>query len=86
MANRNNSSQTARVLAALNQGKTLTARQIANKFGAGNPHEVIRRLREEGEPIYSNINANGIANYRLGTPRKSNNRIAYRVFGANALR
>jgi hypothetical protein len=85
MTNRTNSTQTERVLNALVQGKTLTANQIANKFGAGNPHEVIRKLREAGNPIYTNL-VNGLANYRLGTARKQHIRTAYARRGANAFR
>lgn len=86
MSNRSNLSQTDRVLNELNKGKTLTADQIARKFKAGNPHEVIRKLREAGEAIYTNLNASGIANYRLGTARKQHIRTAYARRGARAFR
>ena len=81
----NRKTQTEAVLNELQKGKTLTARQIENKFNAGNPHEVIRKLREAGNPIYTNL-ANGLANYRLGTARKQHIRTAYARRGANAFR
>lgn len=78
-----NRSQKEIVLRHLENGNTLTARQARNSFRIGNVREVVRRLREDGNPIYTN-NKNGKTFYRLGTPRKSTVATVYRLFGANA--
>jgi hypothetical protein len=53
---------------------TLTANQMAAKFGVKNPSATVNELRKEGHAIYLNsrINANGekVSFYRLGTPTK----------------
>lgn len=53
---------------------TLTANQMAAKFGIKNASATINELRKEGHAIYLNsrINANGekVSFYRLGTPTK----------------
>lgn len=44
-------SKATRLLRALEEGASLTAKQIASRFGAGNPYEVVRTLRNEGFEI-----------------------------------
>ena len=67
--------QTATVLNALMQGEELTAKQIAARYSVGNPHEVIRQLREQGYPVYLNKRTNSKGNttnkYRLGNPTRA---------------
>jgi hypothetical protein len=56
-----------RVLEAFEKGQELTSKQIASKFGAGNPQSVVQSLRFAGYPIYLNTKKNGASKYRLGT-------------------
>jgi len=46
-------SGTARVLAHLQAGKTVTVGEIRSKFGLRNPYEPIRQLRQRGHCIYT---------------------------------
>jgi len=78
-----NRTQKEIVLSHLQKGNTLTAAQARNSFRIGNVREVVRRLREDGTPIYTN-RKNGKTHYRLGTPRKSAVARMYRTFGASA--
>ena len=79
----NKRSQKDIVLNFLRNGNTLSSAQAANSFRIGNVREVVRRLRAEGNPIYTN-RANGKTVYRLGSVRKSVVANAYRRNGANA--
>jgi len=67
--------KTARVLNAFLNGELLTAKQIAARFGAGNPYEVVRSLRSKGYAIYLNEHTNSKghvkAKYRLGAPSRA---------------
>ena len=75
--------KTDTVLAAFQKGDELTAAQIRSRFGAGNPHEVVRSLRSRGHAIYLNsrTNSNGDVSrkYRIGTPSKAMVAAAYAV-------
>jgi hypothetical protein len=77
--------KTDSVLAALQNGDELTAAQIRSRFGAGNPHEVIRSLRSKGHAIYLNERTNSkgevTQKYRLGTPSRAMVALAYAVMG-----
>ncbi len=77
--------KTNQVLTALKSGEQLTARQIAARYSVGNPHEVIRSLREKGYAIYLNESTNSkgevTQKYRLGTPSRAMVATAYAVFG-----
>jgi len=81
-------SQKAKVLAALKNGEQFTAKQIAARFSAKNPHDVVRRIREEGYAVYANkrTNSKGATKtfYRLGTPSRKMVAAAYMVMGASA--
>jgi len=81
-------SKKARVLEALKNGETFTAKQIAARFSAKNPYEVVRSLREDGYAIYANerTNSKGATKtfYRLGTPSRRMVAAAYAVMGAAA--
>ena len=63
-----------KVLTALTNGQTLTAKQISSRFGAGNPAAVIQALRFSGFPIYLNTHKDTkgrvTQQYRLGTPSR----------------
>lgn len=75
--------KTDTVLAAFQKGDELTAAQIRSRFGAGNPHEVVRSLRSRGHAIYLNERKNSkgevTRKYRLGTPSKAMIAAAYAV-------
>jgi|13_taG_2_1085334.scaffolds.fasta_scaffold305524_2 hypothetical protein len=79
----------SKVLAALQTGQQLTAKQIAARFSAGNPREIIRSLRAEGVCIYANAktNSKGDRNtfYRIGTPNRKMVAAAYALLGADAV-
>ena len=79
-------SQSARLLTALQSGEELTAKQIASRFSAGNPHEVVRQLRVNGYAIFGNArtNSKGATKtfYRLGTPTRTMVTAAYALLGA----
>ena len=81
-------SKTARVLSALKNNETLTAKQIASRFALRNPHEAVRSLREQGYAIYGNKRTNSKGDtktfYRLGTPTRKMVAAAYAVLGAAA--
>lgn len=79
-----------RVLTALVDGEELTANQIRARFGAGNPHEVVRQIRLKGYAVYSNARKNSKGDlknfYRLGTPSRAVVAAGYRALGAPAAR
>ena len=68
-------SKETKVLTALQNGAELTSKQIAARFGAGNPQAVIQALRFKGFPIYLNTvtDTKGRSRnvYRLGTPSRA---------------
>lgn len=80
-------SQTAMVLRHLLKGNTVTAAEIAGKFGAGNPHEVIRQLRIKGYAVYANEtklwDGTPTTKYRLGRPSKAMVAAAYAAIGSD---
>lgn len=80
-------SHTAKVLRHLLKGNTLTASEIAGKFGAGNPTEVIRQLRVKGYAVYSNKtklwDGTSTTKYRIGRPSRKMVALAYAVSGAD---
>ena len=74
-------SQASRVLAALQAGEELTAKQIRARFNAKNPYEVVRQVRHQGYAIYANAKTNSKGEtktfYRLGTPSRAMVAAAY---------
>lgn len=76
------------VLIALKSGEELTAGQITARFGARNPHEIVRALRERGHAVYLNERTNSKGEtsmkYRLGTPSRAMVAAAYTVLGTTA--
>ena len=79
-------SQKINLLNALVTGAELTAAQITARFGAANPREVVRSLREDGYAIYLNksTNSKGVTKgfYRLGTPTRAVVAAGYAALGA----
>ena len=77
--------KTDSLLAALRNGEELSVAQIRHRFGAGNPHEVVRSLREQGHAIYLNERKNSkgeiVSKYRLGKPSRKMVAAAYAVLG-----
>lgn len=77
--------KTNQVLSALQNGEQLTAKQIAARYSVGNPHEVIRSLREKGYAIYLNEHTNSKGEvsqkYRLGSPSRKMVAAAYAAVG-----
>ena len=82
---KSNRSQKEIVLTHLANGNTLTAAAAKKQFRIGNPYEVIRRLREDGNPIYLNVR-NGQYFYRLGKPKKNAVAKLFENAGARAFR
>jgi predicted transcriptional regulator len=83
MIRRKQMTKTNRVLEALKNGEELTAKQIAARFGAGNPHRVVHYLRELGYCIYLNEKRNSkgevVAKYRIGTPTRKHIAAGYKA-------
>jgi len=80
--------KTDRVLSALTSGEELTAKQIKSRFGAGNPHEIVRQLRLKGFAVHSNSRKNSKGEtknfFRLGTPTRAVIAAGYRAMSASA--
>jgi hypothetical protein len=78
--------KTDSLLAALQKGEEFTVAQIRHRFGAGNPHEIVRSLREKGHAIYLNERTNSkgtvTQKYRLGTPSRAMVAAAYAIAGS----
>lgn len=76
-------SKVQRVFEALAGGEELTAKQIANRFQAGNPYEVVRQIRHKGYAVFCNPRTNRAGEtknfYRLGTPTREMVSIFYQV-------
>jgi predicted ArsR family transcriptional regulator len=74
-----------RVLNVLLSGQTLTAKQIASRFGVANPTALVSSLRMTGYPIYLNEGTKDergrvrASKYRLGTASKEVIAAGYRA-------
>ena len=80
-------SKSVKLITALKAGEALTAKQIAARFGIGNPTATVSDLRLRGVfAIYANPkqNAKGqtVTRYRLGTPTKAVVAAGYRALAA----
>jgi hypothetical protein len=80
-------SKSAKLLTAFQAGEALTAKQIAARFGIGNPTATISDLRlRGGYAIFANPkkNAKGISvtRYRLGSAPKAVVAAGYRALAA----
>jgi predicted ArsR family transcriptional regulator len=73
----------SRVLAALQNGERLTAKQIQSRFGVANPTATISDLRFSGFAIYANrhVDSKGRVStkYRLGNPSRELVAAGYRA-------
>ena len=67
--------KTAKVIAALQDGAELTAKQISARYNVSNPRALISSLRMQGYSVYLNKRTNGFGNtlskYRFGTPTRA---------------
>ena len=85
-----NMTRQEKLLNALYNGDQLTAKQIASRFKAGNPHEVVHSLRLMGYSIQCVpfTNSKGVVKnfYRLGTPSREIVAAGYRALGARGAR
>ncbi len=76
----------ARVLAALQSGQRLTAKEISSRFGVKNPTATVSNLRFSGHAVYANkhVDSKGRAStkYRLGTPSRRLVAAGYKAMAA----
>ena len=68
--------KTAKVIAALEDGAELTAKQMTARYGVGNPRALISSLRMQGYSVYLNkrvstYDGNTYSKYRFGTPTRA---------------
>jgi len=73
----------SRLLEALRSGEQLTAAQISQRFGIGNPRATVSDLRFDGFAIYANqhkdTKGHVTTKYRLGTPSREIVALGYRA-------
>lgn len=72
-----------KLINALSKGESLTAAQIAARFGISNPTATVSDLRFSGYPIYTNKRKNSTTKYRLGTPRRDVIAAGYRALASS---
>ena len=84
--------KTQKVLAALQGGEELTAKQIAARYGVGNVRAMISSLRMQGYPIYLNKRTSVFEGetqvykkYLLGTPKRSVIAAGYKALAAQGV-
>ena len=68
--------KTAKLIAALEDGAELTAKQINARYGVKNARALISSIRMQGYPVYLNkrvstFNGETYSKYRLGTPTRA---------------
>ena len=85
-------SKTQKVLAALQGGAELTAKQISARYRVGNVSAMISSLRMQGYPIYLNKRTSVFEGekqvykkYRLGTPKRSVIAAGYKALAAEGV-
>ena len=75
--------QTKRVLAALQSGEELTAKQIAARFRIASPSKVVSNIRYEGHAVYLNKHTDTKGRvthkYRIGKPSRKLIAAGYRA-------
>ena len=69
-------SKTAKVIAALQNGAELTAKQISARYGVANVRALISSIRMQGYSVYlnkrvSSYDGNTYSKYRFGTPTRA---------------
>ena len=79
-----NTTKAAKVVAALENGTELTAKQISARYSVKNPRALISGLRMQGYPVYLNkrvstFDGETYSKYRLGTPSRSVIAAGYRA-------
>ena len=78
-------SKREKILAALQAGEELTAKQMKQRFGVGDAVREVNRLRHEGYAIYLNsyTNSKGVTKkFRLGTPTRAVVAAGYQALSA----
>jgi hypothetical protein len=80
-----------KVLAALQNGEELTAKQIRSRYNVGNVRATVSALRMKGFPIYLNKRSSvfeGVkttyGKYRIGTPTRAVIAAGYRALASSA--
>ena len=73
-----------KVIAALENGTELTAKQISSRYGVKNARALISSLRMQGYPVYlnkrvSSFDGQTYSKYRLGTAPRSVVAAGYRA-------
>ena len=68
--------KTAKVIAALQNGAELTAKQIQSRYNVSNPRALISSLRMQGYSVYLNkrvstYDGETYSKYRFGTPTRA---------------
>ena len=68
--------KTAKVIAALQDGAELTAKQIQSRYNVKNARALIRSIRMQGYPVFLNkrvstFNGETYSKYRMGTAPRS---------------
>jgi hypothetical protein len=71
-----NTTKTAKVIAALEDGAELTAKQINARYRVKNARALISSIRMQGYPVYLNkrvstFDGETYSKYRLGTPTRA---------------
>ena len=69
-------SKTAKVIAALQNGAELTAKQIQSRYNVSNARALISSIRMQGYSVYRNkrvssFDGNTYSKYRMGTPTRA---------------
>ena len=81
-------SKHSKLLSYLENGNTVTPRQIEGTFGIKSPSRAIHYLREQGNCIYANkvtlSDGSEGTKYRIGKPSKRMIAVANAVLGAQA--
>ena len=72
----NTTTKTAKVIAALQDGAELTAKQIQSRYNVKNARALISSIRMQGYPVFLNkrvttFNGETYSKYRMGTAPRS---------------
>ena len=80
--------KTAKVIAALENGTELTAKQIESRYSVANARALISSIRMQGYPVFLNQRTNSFgetySKYRLGTAPRSVVAAGYQALAASA--
>ena len=69
-------SKTAKVIAALQNGTELTAKQIQSRYNVANARALVSSIRMQGYSVYlnkrvSSFDGNTYSKYRMGSPTRA---------------